>query len=106
MLLALAVICGAAPAMAGMPMAGMPMADMPVMGMSMNDMAMPCGQHAPAHKAPCDRQCCSCVLGFAALAGGPMTATPVSFATFRLSWLPALSPDGRTQKPALPPPRA
>jgi hypothetical protein len=108
---ALAGVCSgmSAPARAGMPMKNMAMTDMPMTGMPMagvNDMAMPCGQHAPAHKAPCERQCCSCVLGAAALAGGPLAVASLALPTFRSSWPLTLRPDGRTQKPALPPPRA
>ena len=109
LLLALAMIGGAMPmpasAMSASMSAGAPahqMADMHD-GMAMQ---MPCDQHKPTHNMPCDRQCCSCVLGAAALANSP--ATVVSFAMTRLqpAWLPQARPENLAQKPALPPPIA
>ena len=100
LLLALTVICSgiSTPAMAASPA----MADMHGMAM------MPCGQHGsmPAHKAPCDRQCCSCVMGYAAFTGGLLAVASLALPMFRLSWPVTLRPDGRTQEPALPPPIA
>jgi hypothetical protein len=104
LLSALAVICSAMPMSASAMSVGAPahrMADM-------NDMTMqmPCHQHKPAHNMPCDRQCCSCVLGAVALANNPVTVVSATMTRLQSAWAPQTRPENRTRKPALPPPIA
>lgn len=103
LLLALAVIGGAMPASA-MPMAAMSAHAMP--GMQSKAMQMPCDQHMPAHHAPCDRQCCSCVLGGTALLNDPLAVASAAMISLRPAWPSQSRPENLAEKPALPPPIA
>ncbi|MBN9546244.1 MAG: hypothetical protein J0I19_12280 [Alphaproteobacteria bacterium] len=103
LLLALAVIGGAMPASA-MPMPAMSAHAMTAMpGKAMQ---MPCDRHMPAHHAPCDRQCCSCVLGGTALLNNPLAVASAAMISLRPAWPSQSRPENLTEKPALPPPIA
>lgn len=105
LLMALAVIGGAMP----MPASAMAMPAMSahqMSGMQSKAMQMPCDQHMPAHNAPCDRQCCSCVLGGTALLNNPLAVASVAMTSLRPAWRVQSRPENLAEKPALPPPIA